>query len=143
MVKFTGKHLCQSLFFDEDPGLSNFIKNEALAQVLSCEFCEIFKNTFFTEHLRALASLLTETANRKSLKLRSKKWWKVANFSTISKRTEMIQKQQPEVFFKKSVLKNFANFRGKQLCFSLFLIKLEAFGPAVLLKRDSNTGVFL
>ena len=24
----------------------NFIQKEALAQVLSCEFCEIFKNTF-------------------------------------------------------------------------------------------------
>ena len=27
--------------------ISNFIKNETLAQVFSCEFCEIFKNTFF------------------------------------------------------------------------------------------------
>ena len=27
----------------------NFIKNEILAQVFSCEFCEIFKNTFLTE----------------------------------------------------------------------------------------------
>ena len=34
----------------------NFIKKETLAQVLSCEFCEISKNTFFTEHLRATAS---------------------------------------------------------------------------------------
>ena len=29
----------------------NFIKTETLAQVFSFEFCEIFKNTFFTEHL--------------------------------------------------------------------------------------------
>ena len=28
----------------------NFIKKESLAQVFSCEFCEISKNTFFTEH---------------------------------------------------------------------------------------------
>ena len=40
-AKFTGKHLCQSLFFN------NFIKKETLAQMFSCEFCEIFKNTFF------------------------------------------------------------------------------------------------
>ena len=33
-AKFTGKHLCQRLFF--------------------CEFCEISKNNFFTEHLRWL-----------------------------------------------------------------------------------------
>ena len=29
----------------------NFIKKEALAQVFSCEFCEISKNTLFIEHL--------------------------------------------------------------------------------------------
>ena len=28
------------------------IKEETLAQVFSCEFCEIFKDTFFIEHLR-------------------------------------------------------------------------------------------
>ena len=40
-AKFTGKHLCQSLFF----------KKETLAQVFSCTFCEISKNTLFTKHL--------------------------------------------------------------------------------------------
>ena len=34
----------------------NFIKKEALAQVFSCEFYEISKNIFFTEHLRTTAS---------------------------------------------------------------------------------------
>ena len=33
------------------------------------------------------------------------------------------QKQSPEVFCKKVILKNFAKFKGKQLCKSLFLIK--------------------
>ena len=28
-------------------GACNFIKKETLAQVFSCEFCEISKNTFF------------------------------------------------------------------------------------------------
>ena len=32
----------------------NLIKKETLAQVFSCEFCEIPKNTFFTEHFRWL-----------------------------------------------------------------------------------------
>ena len=35
----------------------NFIKKETLALVFSCELCEIFKDTFFTEHLRAIASV--------------------------------------------------------------------------------------
>ena len=34
----------------------NFIKKEALAQVFSCEFSEICKNNFFTEHLWTTAS---------------------------------------------------------------------------------------
>ena len=44
---------------------------------------------------------------------------------------------------KKAVLKNFAIFRRKHLYCSLFLIKLQTFRPVTLLKRDSNTGVFL
>ena len=43
--EFTGKHLCQSIFFNNVEGL-NFIKKETLAQVFSYEFCEISKNTF-------------------------------------------------------------------------------------------------
>ena len=55
--KFTGKHLCQSLFFNKVAGQAfNFVKKEALAQEFSCEFFEISKNTFFTEHLRTTAS---------------------------------------------------------------------------------------
>ena len=44
---------------------------------------------------------------------------------------------------KKGVLKYLANFTGKQQFWSLFLITLQAFNPATLLKRVSNTGVFL
>ena len=29
----------------------NFVKKETLIQVFSCEFCEVFKNIFLTEHL--------------------------------------------------------------------------------------------
>ena len=47
------------------------------------------------------------------------------------------------MFFKIGVLKNFAIFKGKHLSWSLFLIKLQAFTPATLFKRDSYTGVFL
>ena len=38
------------------PDACNFIKKQTLAQVFSCEFYEICKNTFFTEHLWAIAS---------------------------------------------------------------------------------------
>ena len=35
-----------------------------------------------------------------------------------------LKKQQPEVICKKSVIKNFSNFTGSHLCWSLFIIKL-------------------
>ena len=35
-----------------------------------------------------------------------------------------------QMFFKVGVLKNFANFTGKHLCWSLFLISLQDFRPA-------------
>ena len=107
-TKFTWKHLCQNLFFNEVAGLwhkcfpvnfvkflrapflqnssgrllfqnfcqtakvdagnrilkssihpqkqkaCNFVKKESLAQVFYCDFCQISKNIFFTEHLRWL-----------------------------------------------------------------------------------------
>ena len=59
-TKFTRKHLCQRVFFNKVAGLrpqaSNVIKKEALTKVFSCEFCEISRNIFFTEHLRVTAS---------------------------------------------------------------------------------------
>ena len=44
---------------------------------------------------------------------------------------------------KKGILKNFANFTGKHLCWSLFLITLQLFRLATSLKIDSKTDVFL
>ena len=44
---------------------------------------------------------------------------------------------------KKGAFRNFASFTGRQLCWSLFLIELQTFRPAALLKIDSNTYVFL
>ena len=46
-AKFTGKHLSQNLFLNKVAGP---------VSVFSCEFCEIFKNTFFTEHSCETAS---------------------------------------------------------------------------------------
>ena len=47
-LNFTGKYLCQSLFFNNIAGLGvcNFIKNEVLERAFSCEIYEILKNTF-------------------------------------------------------------------------------------------------
>ena len=49
--------LRNSTKFTEMPEACNFIKKESLTQVISCEFCKISQNTFFTEHLRVTASV--------------------------------------------------------------------------------------
>ena len=45
-----------SLNFYIKPEACNITKEEILAQLFFCVFREIFKNTFFTEHLRVTAS---------------------------------------------------------------------------------------
>ena len=59
LAKFTGKHLCQSLFnkvslLKRDFNKVSLLKRDS-AQVFSCEFCKVFKNTFFTERLGTTA----------------------------------------------------------------------------------------
>ena len=57
---FTGKHLCRSLFFIKLQALQLYQK-ETPTQVFFCEYCEIFKNTYFEKHLRTTASENTPT----------------------------------------------------------------------------------
>ena len=54
-AKFAGKHMCQNLFLTKvQAETCNFIIKEILTQVFPGEFCNIFNNTFFIEHLRWL-----------------------------------------------------------------------------------------
>ena len=57
LTKFTGKHLCQSLFFNRVAGAAcNFIKKRFLHRCFPVNFAKIFKNTYFTKHLWTTAS---------------------------------------------------------------------------------------
>ena len=48
LLKFTGKHCVRVSFLIKlRASACNFIKKEIQEQVFSCEFCEIFKSTFF------------------------------------------------------------------------------------------------
>ena len=61
--------MCQNLFLKKFAGNAcKFTEKETLAQVFSCEFFEISKNTFFTEHVWAAASDL------RSMRKRFGKW---------------------------------------------------------------------
>ena len=53
-----------------------------------------------------------------------------------------MQKQPPEVFYKKGVPKNFAKFTGKHLCCSLFFNKVAGLKPATLSKKKPQHRCF-
>ena len=59
-AKFTKKHLRQSLFFNKVAGL----KKRDSDSVFSCEYCELSKNTIFTEHLWMAASCFATTTHK-------------------------------------------------------------------------------
>ena len=56
---------------------------------------------------------------------------------------DIIRSSRSQMLLKIVVLKKFAIFTGKRLCWSLSLIKLLNFRPASLFKRDSEKIVFL
>ena len=122
-TKFTGKHLCQSPFFKSCRAKAcNFIKKEILTQVFSCELCEISKNTLFTEHPWTTAFVI---------------YFDISLYHMFLKVTTL-RSTRSQIFFKIGILKNFSIFTGKHRCESLFLIKLQAWKPATLLKRVPN-----
>ena len=49
--------------------------------------------------------------------------------------TCMLKSRHPDVFCKKSVLRNFAKFTGEHLCQGLFFSKVAGLRTAILLKR--------
>ena len=68
LQNFTGK-ICSRASFSIKlyTEACNFIKNETLAQVFCCEFCEIFKNTFFIDQLCWLLLKLGSTVSEGAL----------------------------------------------------------------------------
>ena len=65
LQKLTGKHLCWSLFLNKVEGLRPAtILKKTLTQVISCDYYEIFKNTYFKEHLRPAAFQYLISANQ-------------------------------------------------------------------------------
>ena len=69
--------------------------------------------------------------------------WATTSAEHLWKYASAYRSSRSQMFFKIVFLKNFANFTGKHICWSLFLIKLQAFRSSAVLKRDSNTGIIL
>ena len=87
----------------------NFIKKETLAQVFSCEFCQISKNTFFIERLCWMLLL-------KSL-------WIYQKVSDILK--SGCGSSRPCRFYQKVISKSFVKLTGKCLPWNPNFSKLE------------------
>ena len=58
-AKFTGKHLCQSLFFSKVAGLrpATLLKKRPWHRCFPVNFAKSLRTPFFTEHLRRTASI--------------------------------------------------------------------------------------
>ena len=61
----------------------------------------------------------------------------------VFKFSRLFQGHHQRCSVKKGTFGNFTNFIGKDMCWRLFLKKLQTFRPETLLKRDFNTSIFL
>ena len=93
----------------------SFINKETLAQVFSCEFCEISKNTFLHGALLVAASA-------------------AFFFFFVLQISDILQDRSRrfQLFFKIGALKNLTILTLKHLCSNLFLIKLHIFMQLLL-----------
>ena len=73
-ISFNFYHLPTSTVLDRKANTTKLYTYAGLrpAQVFSCEFCEISKNTFLTEHLRTAASVTNLTVSRVAFVYHSK-----------------------------------------------------------------------
>ena len=55
----------------------------------------------------------------------------------------IVRGSRPKMFFGTGALQDFAVYVEKLMCWSLFLIKLKAWGPTTFSRRDSSESVFL
>ena len=93
-----------------------------------------------TKHSRENSLNLEEDLWRRPIELRAET---NTQEEILTVRSRNCRSSCSQVFTKISVLKHFAIFTEKHLCWGRFLRKLLVLKPANLLKGDSNTGVFL
>ena len=163
-TKFTGKHLCQSLFFNKVTDLrpATLLKKRLWHKCFPVNLAKFLRTLFSLEYLRWLLlcnsaeyellrnilhrflllvpeSLLCVTVpfqgNPFKLSIRLAIFWnsyfsELLLFRTATKYRSSYQSCSIKIV----VIQNFAIFTGKHLCWSLFLIKLQAFRATILLK---------
>ena len=88
-AKFTGKHLCQSLFLNKK---LQIYQNYTLKQVFFCEFCKIFRNFDFIEHLWTTA-FVSATYSFICLKIIWLRYFNHKEQATFLRKCDMTQTQ--------------------------------------------------
>ena len=89
---FTEKHLRWSLFLNKNVDLQSwkFIKKRLQRRFFSCEYCKIFKNTWFGQHLWTASNItrnmeiekdiFSKTKQNKKKNIKNLAKWKKLNF---------------------------------------------------------------
>ena len=118
-TKFTGKQVCQSLFFNQVAGLRP-------AALLKKRFWHRYFPVYFSKFLRTL--FLQNNSGRLLLFLFFSKKWRISLFSVNNQTPKAsnilvrdlthsrIRSSHRRRSVKKGVLRNFAKFTGKHLC---------------------------
>ena len=115
-----------------------FLNGGELSEIHFLGFVKIFRTSIFLSTTEGLLLNIPET--RSSLL-----WIFIFSISHFSSLETMYRSSRLQLFFNMGVLKNFAIFTGKHLCWSLFLIKYPAFRATTLLKGGfpANIAKFL
>ena len=81
------------------------------------------------------------TSVAKESKIKVRKFWRlIPTFVEVTGEKGKTSRETSGIWLKLGILKKFAILARKNLCWGLFLKNCR---PATLLKRDSNTNVFL
>ena len=130
----TRKHLYWSLL----------LIKETPTQVISCEYCDIFKNKFFNR-----TSLVVAFDVYRLNPLDYLTHFRLCSLSQITwvhqnmRHFQIFRSNHHRCSVEKSVLKNFVKFTGKHLCWNLFFTKVSSLRPTTLLKKRLHHRFFL
>ena len=121
-VTFTVKHLCWSLFLkkllDWRPKI---LLKETPTQVLFCEYCKIFKNTYFEKHLRTTASVNSRSAIFQESLVLPLKWNTLTSRISLQHTHSNLVSSYSDLFCKESFLKKRLWHRCFTVSFAKFI----------------------
>ena len=141
-TKFTGKHLCRNPFLNKVPAWrsATLLKQKLWHMCFLWIFAKFLRTGIFVENLQTAAS--EKTANE--LLIQHKKWCYWKPFKLFPK--NVIKKhsnKSVQWLYKIAILKNFAKFTSKHLCWNLFFNEFSGLWPAILFKWRLQHRCFL